>query len=135
MKIVIFGLTVSSSWGNGHATLWRGLIRSLSRRGHDVVFFERDVPYYALHRDIGALPGAELVLYPEWVAVRETACAQIAESDVAVVTSYCPDALAAIELLRADAHTLRACSPVSGPGTSHTPPTCRPCEATSTAPE
>ena len=47
MKLVIFGLTVSSSWGNGHATLWRGLCNALGRRGHRVVFFERDVPYGA----------------------------------------------------------------------------------------
>ena len=47
MKLVIFGLTVSSSWGNGHATLWRGLCRALARRGHTVVFYERDVDYYA----------------------------------------------------------------------------------------
>jgi spore maturation protein CgeB len=47
MKLVIFGLTVSSSWGNGHTTLWRGLLKALAARGHDVVFFERDVPYYA----------------------------------------------------------------------------------------
>ena len=46
MKLVVFGLTVSSSWGNGHATLWRALIRALVRRGHQVVFFEKDVPYY-----------------------------------------------------------------------------------------
>ena len=52
MKLVIFGLTVSSSWGNGHATLWRGLCRSLARRGHRVIFFERDVPYYAMNRDL-----------------------------------------------------------------------------------
>lgn len=58
MKLVIFGLTLSSSWGNGHATLWRGLIRALTRRDHDVVFFERDVPYYAQHRDLAHLPGA-----------------------------------------------------------------------------
>ena len=45
MRIVVFGLTVSSSWGNGHATLWRGLIRALPRRGHAVTFFERGVPY------------------------------------------------------------------------------------------
>ncbi len=45
MKIVIFGLTMSSSWGNGHATLWRGLIQALTKRGHRVVFFERDAPY------------------------------------------------------------------------------------------
>jgi spore maturation protein CgeB len=64
MKLVIFGLTVSSSWGNGHATLWRGLISALTARGHRVVFFERDQPFYASHRDLLALPrGAELMLY------------------------------------------------------------------------
>ena len=66
MKLVIFGLTVSSSWGNGHATLWRGLWRALARRGHRIVFFERDVPYYAGHRDLTSLPGGELVLYRGW---------------------------------------------------------------------
>jgi hypothetical protein len=45
MRFVVFGLTVSSSWGNGHATLWRGLIRALAALGHKVTFFERDVPY------------------------------------------------------------------------------------------
>ena len=48
MKIVIFGLTISSSWGNGHATLWRGLCRALAGRGHDIVFFERDTAWYAM---------------------------------------------------------------------------------------
>ena len=66
MKLVIFGLTLSSSWGNGHATIWRGLCRALLRRGHQVVFFERDVPYYAAHRDLHQLPGGELCLYPAW---------------------------------------------------------------------
>ena len=66
MKFVIFGLTISSSWGNGHATLWRGLCRALARRGHQVVFFERDVPYYALNRDLTTLPYGELCLYPNW---------------------------------------------------------------------
>ena len=70
MKFVLFGLTVSSSWGNGHATLWRGLIRALVARGHQVVFFERDQPFYAVHRDVTELPGASLVLYPDWPAVR-----------------------------------------------------------------
>ncbi len=46
MKLVIFGLTVSSSWGNGHATLWRGLITALAARGHEVVFFERFFYFY-----------------------------------------------------------------------------------------
>ena len=56
MKIVIFGLAVSSSWGNGHAALWRGLIQALLEAGHRVVFFEKDVPYYAANRDLHALP-------------------------------------------------------------------------------
>ena len=64
MKIVIFGLTVSSSWGNGHATLWRSLIKALLRRGHTVTFFEKDVPYYADTRDLRELPaGGTLRLY------------------------------------------------------------------------
>jgi spore maturation protein CgeB len=99
MKLVIFGLSVSSSWGNGHATLWRGLIGALARRGHEVVFLERDVPYYAAHRDLDALPGGTLVLYPGWDAVRHTAEAHLADADVGMVTSYCADGVAACELV------------------------------------
>ena len=62
MKIVVFGLSVSSSWGNGHATLWRGLCAALGRRGHHVTFFERSTPYYSAHRDLFELPGGELAL-------------------------------------------------------------------------
>jgi spore maturation protein CgeB len=72
-KLVVFGLTITSSWGNGHATLWRGLCKALERRAHRVVFFERDVPYYALHRDLNALPYGELILYPAWSEVRPLA--------------------------------------------------------------
>ena len=99
LKFVLFGLTVSSSWGNGHATLWRGMIRALTARGHRIVFFERDQPFYAVHRDLGHLGDrAELQLYPDWAAVRERAAAEIATADVAMVTSYCPDGPAAAEL-------------------------------------
>ena len=66
MKLVIFGLTISSAWGNGHATLWRGLCRALALRGHTVTFYERDVPYYAAHRDLPDPPGCRLRLYNEW---------------------------------------------------------------------
>jgi spore maturation protein CgeB len=95
MKLVVFGLSVSSSWGNGHATLWRGLIKALNGLGHSVVFFEQDVPYYAAHRDVAELPGGRLVLYPDWDSVLPVARAELAEADVAVVTSYCPDGVAA----------------------------------------
>jgi spore maturation protein CgeB len=95
MKIVIFGLTVSSSWGNGHATLWRGLCKALARRGHDVVFFERDTPYYAAHRDMTELPGGRLILYPDWHTILRAAQKELADADVGMVTSYCPDGIAA----------------------------------------
>jgi spore maturation protein CgeB len=100
MKLVVFGLSVSSSWGNGHATLWRGLIKALAALGHTVVFFERDVTYYAAHRDLTELPGGRLVLYDDWDAVRGAAREALADADVALVTSYCPDAVpASTELL------------------------------------
>src|SRR4051812_5202768 len=100
MKIVIFGLSISSSWGNGHATLWRGLCNALINRGHSIVFFERDVPYYAgIHRDFNELEGGELVLYPDWPGVRDSAKRHLDDADVGLVTSYCPDAIAATELI------------------------------------
>ena len=100
MRLVIFGLTVSSSWGNGHATHWRGILRALGRRGHEVTFFERDVPYYAAHRDQQTLPYAELVLYPEWPDVAARATRDVQRADASIVTSYCPDAVAASEIIR-----------------------------------
>jgi spore maturation protein CgeB len=108
MKLVIFGLTVSSSWGNGHATLWRGLIGALARRGHRVVFFEHDQPWYAGNRDLWELPGGELVLYGEWDEVLAEAQRHLADADVAMVTSYCPDGIEATELVLDAARGLRA---------------------------
>ena len=99
MKIVIFGLAISSSWGNGHATLWRGLVKALIRRGHHVTFFEHDVPYYAANRDLYDVPGGTLVLYPEWDAVASRARLELADADVGIVTSYCPHAAEAERLV------------------------------------
>jgi spore maturation protein CgeB len=99
VRIVIFGLSISSSWGNGHATLWRGLCKNLVRHGHTVTFFERDVPWYAGARDLFEIPGGRLVLYQSWDAIRAVARSTIVEADVAIVTSYCPDAIAATELV------------------------------------
>jgi spore maturation protein CgeB len=99
MKLVIFGLTVSSSWGNGHATLWRGLCSALARQGHDVTFFERDVPYYANHRDLVWPEAYKLLLYSQWPEVSAEAEAHAREADVAIVTSYCHDAIPAADLV------------------------------------
>jgi spore maturation protein CgeB len=103
MRIAIFGLTISSSWGNGHATLWRGLCKSLVALGHEFVFFERDVPYYAGTRDWPSLPEAygnsKLVLYSDWPTVHAQVKRELASCDTAIVSSYCFDAQAATDAI------------------------------------
>jgi len=101
MRLAIFGLTLSSSWGNGHATLWRGLCKYLARQGHTVTFFERDVPYYANHRDFECPEGYQLQLYSDWREVAQNARDCVLNSDAAMVTSYCPDAQQACDLVLA----------------------------------
>ena len=99
MRFAIFGLTVSSAWANGHATTWRGLLKALERDGHGVTFFERDVPYYAAERDLPNPEFCELVLYQDWAEVLPRARRALAEADVGMVTSFCPDGLSASRLV------------------------------------
>lgn len=110
MRVVIFGLTVSSSWGNGHATLWRSLISAMLRRGYQVTFFEKDVPYYANTRDLWSLPpGGTLRLYSDFGEIRAEARHLLRDADLALVTSYCPDGPDASHLLLEGArHGVRA---------------------------
>ena len=100
MHLVVFGLCISSSWGNGHATLWRGLVKALAARGHTVTFYEKDVPYYASTRDGWEPPsGISLKLYADWEQVRVDAERELAQADVAMTTSYCGDGRAAAQLV------------------------------------
>lgn len=108
MRFVVFGLTVSSSWGNGHATLWRGLSAALGRAGHRLEFFERDEPWYASRRDLLDLEGGSLRLYGTFDDVRPEAERALDGADVALVTSYCPDALAATDAVLASGARLKA---------------------------
>jgi spore maturation protein CgeB len=107
VNIVVFGLTISSAWGNGHATLWRGLCRAISARGHRVTFFERDVSYYAAHRDAVKPDGCDLRLYADWESILPDATRAVRESDVALVTSYCPDAQGACDIVLGSETTMR----------------------------
>ncbi len=105
MKLTIFGLSITSSWGNGHATLLRGLFKALVRRGHRITFFERDTPYYANHRDMTELAGVRINLYSNWDEVFHIAERELADADVGVVTSYCPDGtLASLAVLNSKTH-------------------------------
>lgn len=107
MRFVVFGLTVSSTWGNGHATLWRGLSAALGGSGHALEFFERDEPWYAAHRDLLELEGGTLRIYDRFASIRERAEAAADGADVAIVTSYCPDAVEATELVVASSAALK----------------------------
>jgi spore maturation protein CgeB len=99
MRIAVFGLSISSAWGNGHATLLRGLFRALHEDGHSVDFFERNVPYYAAHRDLISAPYVNLHLYDKWEDVLPAARRTLDRADAGVVTSYCPDGAAASDIV------------------------------------
>lgn len=117
MKFVVFGLVISSSWGNGHATLWRGLVSALTARGCSVQFFERDETYYAAHRDLDSIAGGRLVLYPDWEHVKAQARRAIVDADAVIVTSYCPDAIGARDLAAEAARPVRVFYDLDSPVT------------------
>jgi len=97
LKITILGLSITSSWGNGHATTYRALARALRARGHQIVFFERNLEWYASNRDMPEPPFCVVHIYDRWDDILPRVRRELASSDVAVVGSYFPDALAAIE--------------------------------------
>lgn len=117
MKLVIFGLTVRFSWGNGHAALWRSLCRALGRRGHDVVFFERDAHGDATQQDPRDLPGCRMVLYSDWAEALPEARRQTAETDVAIVASNCPEGMAATDVVLSSSARLRVFYELGTPNT------------------
>ncbi|HZU43099.1 MAG TPA: glycosyltransferase [Terriglobales bacterium] len=91
MKLTIFGLTLSSSWGNGHATPYRAILRALHRLGHETSFYEKDTEYYSKRRDFVNCDYCNLVVYSCWDEIRNAALADAADSDVVIVGSYCPE--------------------------------------------
>jgi spore maturation protein CgeB len=91
MRIVFLGLSITSSWGNGHATNYRALVRELSARGHDVLFCERDVPWYADLRDLPRPPWGVTALYGSVGELRDRFTADVRDADLVVVGSYVPD--------------------------------------------
>lgn len=97
--IVVLGLSLSSSWGNGHATTYRGLIRGLSALGHRVLFLERDVEWYRSHRDLGQPDFCEIGYYDDLDALETRFGAAIARADAVIVGSYVPEGIAVIDRL------------------------------------
>lgn len=84
-------MTLSSSWGNGHATPYRAILRALHRRGVRVIFYEKDTSYYARHRDFESCPYCDLRIYGDWSEGRSGALREAADSDIVVTASYTPE--------------------------------------------
>ncbi|CAL75920.1 conserved hypothetical protein; putative signal peptide; putative glycosyltransferase [Bradyrhizobium sp. ORS 278] len=94
LNIVVIGLSVTSSWGNGHATTYRALLSALARRGHSVTFLERDVPWYRDHRDLTDPGGWSVKLYQSLQDLPRLFGATVRDADLVIIGSYVPDGIA-----------------------------------------
>ena len=97
LDIVVIGLSVTSSWGNGHATTYRALIEALARRGHRVTFLERDTPWYRSHRDLAKPANWTVKLYGELQDLPRLFGGLIRRANLVMLGSYVPDGLAIAE--------------------------------------
>lgn len=117
MNIVMLGLSITSSWGNGHATTYRGLMRELVRRGHRVLFLERDMPWYAANRDLPAPPYGRTELYHGLKDLRDRFAGEVSSADLVMVGSYVPDGIAVGEWVVTGARGVKAFYDIDTPVT------------------
>jgi spore maturation protein CgeB len=94
MHVVVLGLSITSSWGNGHATTYRSLVHGLTSRGHDVLFLERDLEWYASNRDLPRPPYGRTELYRSLPALKRRFAGDVRDADLVIVGSYVPDGAA-----------------------------------------
>jgi spore maturation protein CgeB len=117
MKIIILGLSITSSWGNGHATTYRGLVRELLARGHEVLFLERDVPWYAANRDLPNPPYCHTKLYSSLDELKDSFTQEVRDADFVMVGSYVPEGVAVGEWVAATAQGITAFYDIDTPVT------------------
>jgi spore maturation protein CgeB len=98
-RLVVFGLSLSSSWGNGHAPTFRGLLRALAARGWQITFFERDVEWYASNRDLAHPEFCDLELYADWDSTVARATTAVRAADAVLVGSLVADGQAILDWL------------------------------------
>lgn len=108
LRVVILGLSITSSWGNGHATIYRALVREMAARGHDVLFLERDVPWYAANRDLARPPYGETALYGSLEELRRRFLGRVRGADVVLVGSFVPEGVRVGGWVQAEAGGVRA---------------------------
>jgi spore maturation protein CgeB len=117
LRIVILGLSITSSWGNGHATTYRSLMRALCRRGHEVLFLECDKPWYRAHRDLQRPPFGTVRLYDDVAALRRRWQDELTEADLVILGSYVPDGIAVAKLIQQIARGVTAFYDIDTPVT------------------
>lgn len=84
MKIAFYGSSLLSSYWNGAATYYRGILRALAARGHDITFYEPDAFDRQQHRDIDPPDYARVVVYPATDDGLRGVLAQAGAADVVV---------------------------------------------------
>ena len=117
LDIVILGLSITSSWGNGHATTFRALIKELNKKGHKIVFLEKDVPWYAAHRDLPNPSFCTTILYKDINELKENYTNLVGEADLVMVGSYVPDGAAVGSFVHATAEGVTAFYDIDTPVT------------------
>jgi spore maturation protein CgeB len=117
LRLVILGLSITSSWGNGHATTYRGLVRELTARGHSVLFLERDVPWYAAARDLPDPPYGRTELYRSMEDLTTRFKDEITTADAVIVGSYVPEGVPVGEWVTSHARGVTAFYDIDTPVT------------------
>jgi spore maturation protein CgeB len=117
LNIVIIGLSVTSSWGNGHATTYRALLEALASRGHHVTFLERDVPWYRGHRDLTKPSNWTVKLYQSLQDIPRRYTSLIRDANLVILGSYVPDGIAIAEWVTAHAQGVTAFYDIDTPVT------------------
>lgn len=116
LRIVFLGLSLSSSWGNGHATTYRALLRALARRGHDLLFLERDQPWYGRNRDLAHPDFCALRFYSEVDSLSDYG-REIRDADAVVLGSYVPQGIDVAKFIQRTAEGLTAFYDIDTPVT------------------
>ncbi len=117
LNCVFLGLSITSTWGNGHATTYRGLLKELAKRGHRVTFLERDVPWYASNREFEKLPYCKVELYSSLDELKQRFTSLVRSADIVVVGSYVPDGIAVGEWVTSVAQNVTAFYDIDTPVT------------------
>ncbi|GAB0116494.1 CgeB family protein [Acidisoma sp. 7E03] len=87
MRIAFYGSSLLSSYWNGAATYYRGLLQALAQHGHQITFFEPDAFERQAHRDIAPPEWARVVIYPATVDGVRSVIDEAAEYEVVVKAS------------------------------------------------